>query len=240
MKFVVDTHTHTVASTHAYSTILENVEYAKKNGMKMIGFTDHSHGGQDGAHPWHFGNLKIIPQNINDIRVIKGVEANIINDKGDLDIDEQNRFSYEYDKLELVIASIHGDYEFPNTKEYHTNAYVGAAKNPRVKILGHPDDKKYDYDVETVVRACKENNTAIELNDSSLRKGRADLGRVKQILEACKNFGTYIACGTDAHFAPEVGNFKETHRLLDDCKFPEELVLNTSVEKMLGFLGLEK
>ena len=30
MKFVVDTHTHTVASTHAYSTILENVDMRKR------------------------------------------------------------------------------------------------------------------------------------------------------------------------------------------------------------------
>jgi len=236
MNLVVDTHTHTVASTHAYSTILENVEYAKKNGVKMIGFTDHSHGGEDGAHRWHFGNLKILPSVINDIRVIKGVEANILNDRGELDIDGVSN----YQQLELVIASIHDDYDFPQDKEYHTNAYLGAIKNPRVKIIGHPANKQFDFDVETVVKACRENHTAIELNNSSLKKGRADLERLNRILQACREFGTFISCGTDAHFAMEVGSFKESLALLEEFQFPEELVLNTSVEKTLRFFGLEK
>ncbi|MBP3284355.1 MAG: phosphatase [Clostridia bacterium] len=234
MKIIVDTHTHTLASNHAFSTILENVEYAKRNGMKAIGFTDHTHGGEDGAHRWHFKNLKVLPSVINDIRVIKGAEANILNDRGDLDIDGVE----SYGKLELVIASIHNDYDFPQNKEYHTNAYLGAIAHPNVKIIGHPDDKRFDFDVEAVVKACKESGTAIELNNSSLKKGRADIARVKRILKACREFGTYVSCGTDAHFAMEVGSFAESIAMLEECQFPEKLILNTSVEKMLDFLGL--
>ena len=41
MKFVADTHCHTVASSHAYSTIIENVDEARKKGLKYIAITDH-------------------------------------------------------------------------------------------------------------------------------------------------------------------------------------------------------
>ena len=37
-----DMHTHTIASTHAYSTITENCEWAAKYGMKGIAMTDHA------------------------------------------------------------------------------------------------------------------------------------------------------------------------------------------------------
>lgn len=37
-----DMHTHTIASTHAYSTITENCQWAAKYGMKGIAMTDHA------------------------------------------------------------------------------------------------------------------------------------------------------------------------------------------------------
>ena len=41
MKAIIDMHTHTVASGHAYSTIHENIQFAKKHGMKFLGTSDH-------------------------------------------------------------------------------------------------------------------------------------------------------------------------------------------------------
>ena len=42
MKFVLDAHTHTIASGHAYSTLLENVNYAAEKGLELVGITDHA------------------------------------------------------------------------------------------------------------------------------------------------------------------------------------------------------
>ena len=42
MKIIADTHTHTLMSTHAYSTIIENIAEAKKKGLKFIAITDHT------------------------------------------------------------------------------------------------------------------------------------------------------------------------------------------------------
>ncbi len=41
MKYLVDTHTHTIVSGHAYTTFLENVEEASNIGLKVLGTTDH-------------------------------------------------------------------------------------------------------------------------------------------------------------------------------------------------------
>ena len=42
MKLVLDPHTHTIASTHAYSTLTENVRHAAQIGLELIGITDHA------------------------------------------------------------------------------------------------------------------------------------------------------------------------------------------------------
>lgn len=51
MKYTVDTHTHTVASTHAYSTIHDYLPIAKAKGIKLFATTDH---GPDMADAPHF------------------------------------------------------------------------------------------------------------------------------------------------------------------------------------------
>ena len=44
MKLLVDTHTHTVASGHAYSTLRENALFAAKKGLEAFCCTDHGPG----------------------------------------------------------------------------------------------------------------------------------------------------------------------------------------------------
>ena len=86
MRFLVDLHTHTLASQHAYSTIKEYVEAADDKGIAMFATTDHGPDLEDGCHPWHFGNLRTIPHIIDKIAILHGVECNIRKD-GSVDLD---------------------------------------------------------------------------------------------------------------------------------------------------------
>lgn len=234
MKLIFDAHMHTVASGHAYSTILENAEYAKRKGLKIIAITDHAHKMPGGAHPWHFWNLRNIPREINGVMVLTGVETNILNPKGDLDTD----LLEDYSGLEVVIASIHGGVYEGATKEENTEAYLNAIIRKNINIIGHPDDIRYDFDIDKVVKTAKEYNVLIEINDSSQRMGRSDKARTKEILESCKRNGTQIVCSSDAHIALDVGNFNKIMPLLKEVKFPEELIINSSKEKVLEFFKI--
>ena len=42
MKILVDLHTHTIASGHAFSTLKENIDEAKKKGLRILGTSDHA------------------------------------------------------------------------------------------------------------------------------------------------------------------------------------------------------
>ena len=41
MKYLSDLHTHTIVSGHAYTTLLENIDYCSKNGIKILGTSEH-------------------------------------------------------------------------------------------------------------------------------------------------------------------------------------------------------
>lgn len=234
MKLIFDAHTHTVASGHAYSTILENIEYAKKKGIKILAMTDHANGMPGGAALYHFWNLKNIPRIINGVVVLKGVEANILNSNGDLDTENNEN----YENLEVKIASIHAREYSGKTKEENTNAYLTVIKKGYINVIGHSDDLGYDFDIDEVVKAAKEHNVAIEINDASQRMGRGNVERAKEILESCKKYGTKIVCSSDAHIALDVGNFEKIMPILKEVKFPEELIINTSKEKVLDFFKI--
>ena len=99
----VDTHTHSVASLHAYSTISELVNGAEQNGLKGFVLTEHGPALQGGlTHPYYFGNLQVIPREIRGITLFRGVELNIMDGEGGLDL------SPNYLKLlDFVMAGLH-------------------------------------------------------------------------------------------------------------------------------------
>ena len=86
MRLLVDTHTHTVASGHAYSTLKENVEYARDTGMEAICSADHGPGIRGGAPDFIIGVLASLPESMEGVRVFCSTEANILDYDGHVDI----------------------------------------------------------------------------------------------------------------------------------------------------------
>ena len=89
MKLLLDTHCHTISSGHAYSTIKEIAEAAADSGLKLIAIRHHGSAMPGGPSLFHIGNMRVIPEYIKGVRVLKGVEANIMDFDGGLDIPEK-------------------------------------------------------------------------------------------------------------------------------------------------------
>ena len=226
MNYIIDLHCHTVASGHAYSTIQENVQVAISKGLKLIGISDHAPTMPGGAPLFHFLNLKVIPKEINGIKVLKGVEVNIIDYAGSLDISNETLAILDY-----VIASLHPPcIKSGNIKE-NTSAVINAIKNPYVKIIGHPDDSRFPLDYEDVVVTAKRHGVLLEVNNSSLTPNSFRVGsseNIKAMLNLCKKHKARIILGSDAHFSYSVGEFSNCIELLKEVDFPEDLIINTS------------
>jgi len=230
MKLVADCHFHTISSGHAYSTLDEYAREASMKGLELIAMTDHGPAMPGSAHIYYFHNLKVIPDYLYDVEILKGMEANIISHDGSLDITD-----LDPKELDVLIASYHSPCLKPGTAAENTKAYIGAMKNKYVNIIGHPDDGRIPVDHEELVRAAAEYDILLEMNNSSLRPvsfRQNAKENYMRLLECCEKYKVSIIVNTDAHIHTDIGEFSEALALLRQVGFPKELVANTSVERL--------
>lgn len=229
MNFKLDTHCHTIASGHAYCTILEMVSHAKKLGLQMISFTEHGPAMPAGANVLYFDNLKVLPNIIDGVEVLKGAEVNIMDFDGGLDIPQETLM-----KLDFVIASFHDIIRPPASIKEHTEAIINLMKKPYIHMIGHPGNPTFPIDIEAVVSAAKATGTILEINNSSLKPNSFRAGSKEncfKILEECYKRGVPVALGSDAHITFDIANFTHGIEMIKALEVPEELILNTSVDR---------
>lgn len=225
MKYFMDLHTHTVASGHAYSTLQENIAAAKELGLECLGISDHGPQMLGGPHVMYFWNLKIVPRQYGELKLLCGAEANIMDMEGHLDLDD-----FTLSRLDYCIASMHGPCFKSGTAKENTDAAIKAMKNPYVKILGHPDDSRYPMEYERLVQAAVGEKVLLEVNNSSLHPLAARQGAKENILtmlRLCKKYQCPIILGSDSHISYTIGNFEWVEELLEEVEFPQELIVNT-------------
>ncbi len=230
--FIADTHCHTIASTHAYSTLIENASYAAEIGMKALAVTDHGPKNLDAPHLWYFTNLPItVPRFLHGINILRGVETNIMDYEGTLDLGENT-----LKKLDWVIASYHSCNCEPGTVKQHTNAYLQIAQNPYVDVIGHSGSPKYLYDYEQGIKAFKEYGKLVEINQNSFRVRKQNLKNCAEIAKLCKRYEVPIVVNSDAHFCTQIGVFDDAVQMLEEIDFPEKLILNADFDRFQDYL----
>ena len=140
MEFRLDSHTHTLASGHAYCTLLEMVRAAADRGLELICITDHAPGMELTTHEDYFLNFRVIDRELYGVRVMMGAELNVMDFDGTVDLSPKL-----LNNLDMAIASQH-IWCMPQGggPEENTAAMVRAMDNcPKICILGHPDDGRY-------------------------------------------------------------------------------------------------
>lgn len=240
MQVTADFHTHTVYS-HGKGTIEENVQAAVKRGLKTIGISDHG--------PGHFfigvGGLMSLKQMRKEImqlrqkypqiEILLGVEANIVDVDGTLDVsakmlDELDYLLVGYHKLvrpQSWSAFSLGAKNFvaawlkqtpAGLREQNTTAICAAVERYSVKAITHPG-LQIDIDTKKLTAACVRTGTLMEINNSYADK--LD-GYVKTALALGANF----IVNSDAHTPERVGDFTAAYHLIKRVGVPQERLVN--------------
>ena len=233
MRILVDTHAHTVASTHAYSTVTEYFQQAKLKGLEMFSITDHGPEMPDSPHPWHFGNRHILPRILDGVAMLRGIEANIMPPAGGLDIP-----GGLHPFLDFAIASFHEPVFAPVDVKTHTKAVIKTFETGQCQILGHPGNPNYLLDYAEVIRAAKDNNVLIEINNSSFSHSRRGSdSNCLRILELVDQLDWKVTFASDAHVAFDVGNSQHSVAAANSIGFPYEKIVNRNAKSFLAFLA---
>jgi histidinol phosphatase-like PHP family hydrolase len=184
-------------------TLEEIVGACLKRGYQYAAVTDHSYGlpvahgmSMDSAARQHAAIDRLNAQYAKRFRLLKGVEANILED-GSLDLlpDELRAF-------ELVVASPHSALR---SRSDQTTRLVAAVSNPLVHILGHPSGRRHGKRSGLTVRwpevfaAAARHGVAIELDGYAERQ---DLDW--SLASAAREAGCLFAVDSDAHTSAQL------------------------------------
>ena len=239
MRVEIDTHTHTLASGHAYNTINEMAKTAADKGLKGLAIIEHAPQMPGTCHLFYFQNLRVVPRKRYGIELLLGTELNIMNEDGEVDLPEETLKT-----LDIAIASMHTPcFKGERTVEKVTAAYEKVMEHRYVDIIGHPDDGRFPVDMERLVSQAKKTGTLLEVNNSSLRPdGFRENTRENclRMLKECKKQGAMIVLGSDSHVDVDIAEYPYAEEVLKKADFPEELIANLSLEKLKASLKHNK
>lgn len=235
MKLLGDYHTHTTY-THGKSTVEENVMQAANLGLKEIAITEHSYKGFNHIKRGDLDKIKMDISGIKDkydIKILCGIEANLISTEGDIDISDD-----ELKDLDLVILGFHKftkvsfrqffKFVLPNLLNFkpskarirrNTEAYIKAMDKHRVSILAHLGYAGCKVDCVRLAEECVKRGIYIELNGKRINFS-------KEEISAMVDTGVKFVIDSDAHSKLAVGKNHRAFNLIEKYKIPLNQVAN--------------
>ena len=241
MILTADYHTHTPYS-HGKNTVAENAKQAKEIGLQELGIADHGF-----LHLLYGISRKAMQDYKRDchsaqeeygIKVLVGVEANILGSSGKCDLEES-----DYDDFELFLCGKHLFVAYENgsnrrkygvgnalSAQFHktpsakliaqnTTAYINAIKNNPIDVLTHLNHRCPSNALE-VAKCAADYGTYIELN--SQKNHLTD----EELMEIADKTSARFLINSDAHTAARVGDYKLVAEQLARLRFPMERIDN--------------
>jgi len=195
-----DFHIHSSTFSDGFNSIDEIVIAAGELGYQKIAFTDHSQALLDAYGMLRKTHYDLIDSgrwaNIhNDVKVIFGVEADLLNENGDICANIQGITP------EFILLSAHRKVYSGDLKQIKL-AYMNTIDRfgNSINVLGHLCNKQFAQflsgnDIIQIVEAANASEIALELNCANLSYGKTDLDNLKIMLDSAH----HIYVNSDSH-----------------------------------------
>ncbi|MEA2011627.1 MAG: PHP domain-containing protein [Verrucomicrobiota bacterium] len=224
---------HTFFSECGLHSVLEMANHARSLGLKRIAITDHGKlldARVNGTFFMRFENP------FDDIKILKGIELNLADKNGKTDI--PMRYIH---KMDVVLFGMHYNYETGLSIQEYTQMVINAIKtNPFIDIITHPNSVDYPLNYNELAKEAAKYGVALELNNSKTHYKKIDDQNTKSLIQACIDANCKMVVNSDAHAVMEIGRDESVMPFLKELNFPENLLLNSSVEKVDEFLAERK
>lgn len=221
-----DLHVHTDLSGDGRNSLDEMVDAALSRGLQYLAITDH---GEDlrisgvSADDMLAQRQRIAALNRSHagrIRVLHGCELNI-GAGGELDYDEEFLAGFDW-----TVASVHSHFRLDRAAQ--TDRVLAAMDHPAVRCIGHLQGRRIgrrpgiDLDVDTILDAAIDTDTAIEINSHLDR-----LDASAEVLRAARGGNVTFVVNSDAHRIREFDNLEFGVRLAERGWVPADRIANT-------------
>jgi len=201
-----DLHTHSIASGHALNTVYEMVREAKEKGMGLIGIVEHGPSMEGAPHEGYFWVSDQLDE-LYGVRVLLGIEANILNERGEIDLNPES----------------------------NTLALVTAMQNPLVQIISHPYRTDFPIDIGRVFQEAYKTQTLLELNNQVFTQQSSQDGFLetyKRLIDLSRRYGHPLIAGSDAHVAKKIGEDSRIVAAYGPIGLTDDLLINNRPEEL--------
>ena len=231
-----DLHDHSDWSGDGRMTLRELLQAAVERGWSYLAVTDHAedlriNGIDREAMLRQREVVTGLRREHDTLAVLHGAELNI-GVAGSVDYDPAFVAAYDW-----TVASVHSDFGLDVAEQ--TRRVVTAIHNPAVHAIGHLTGRRIGrrpgirLDIDTVLGACRETGTALEVNCHLDR-----LDAPSDVLREAAARGVLVVISTDAHRLGDLDNHRWGVRLARKGRVPAELVANTwPVQRFLDWIG---
>jgi putative hydrolase len=242
-SMIADLHTHTTFS-HGKGSIEDNVKAARAKGIMKIGITDHgpghiTYGVRRRNIPKMRAEIERLGAIYTDMEILLGIEANIVNSSGILDIKPAEFSSFDYVAAGYHYAALGNNplggaiNAIQNLAEHkagidtnrlirrNTRNVVRALEGNPIKILTHPGDKG-PVDLLEIAVVCAKTNTLIEINTAHTSLSADD---IKTMALADVRF----IINSDAHTPGRIGDFVGGVNLAIDAGIDMNRIVNLRI-----------
>lgn len=204
------------------------VEVAEARGLEILAITDHGPALHVGMRENQIADYLSTLMNLKkdaDIRLLVGIEANVVNESGDIDIDEKTR-----EKLDILIIGIHRLWFVSDPREMalaYLRSLVNAIRRHRIDVVAHPFQFHGDLsrfltvdEIAELLEVAASCGTAIEVNEKYRAPG-------EDFYRTCLERGVLLSVGTDSHRAESVGKLDWVSAMLEKIGGSREDLLHT-------------
>lgn len=245
MHLLADYHTHTNYG-HGSGRIKENIQRAVDLGLEEIAITEHGPASRSLVRLGVKDALELLEikkrlteynREFTDINVLAGVEANIINLEGELDVPD-----FVLEQLDIVLAGLHlwikpknwlagkklvfdnligyklGLTSRKKIRYHNTQALINAIQRYDIDIITHPG---FQLDIDTVelAKVCEKHNTYLEINNSHQQI-------TVDFINVAAKTGVEFVVNSDAHDSQLVGEVDSALKLLTKADIDLNRVVN--------------
>lgn len=235
-----DYHTHTIYS-HGTGTIMDNVMAARRKGLTEIAITDH------GIRHFTFGvrkkniikmrqEIDNINQHVEGIKVLLGMECNIISSEGDIDMTDDIR-----KHLDILLVGYHMmvrpqslrdtwniyglnymnkffSYNTEKVEEMNTISIAKAIRKHKIDIITHPG-ARIPIDTTYIAEVAAKAGTALEINSHSS-------AMQAEHVRAAAKYGVKFVIDSDAHSPENVGNLTNGIKIAEEAGLDSSQIIN--------------
>ena len=238
MKLTGDYHMHSKYSGDCKTEMEDVVLAAISKGLGEIAITDHgpAHSGygiKREYYPTMHAEVMRLREKYPQIKIMLGLEANILNVQGDIDISEEmmsycewlnagyhfgSRFVRDVKVHLLNFLSRFSKRAFEIAKRDNTMAMVNAMKRYPIKMITHPGAKG-PIDIDAVAKVAAETDTMLEINNAH---GHLTVEALKRAMA----YDVMFVANSDAHRADYIGIVNNSIARIEAAQVPLDRLYN--------------